>query len=261
MRKILIIEDNDALRYVISLRLKYAGFSTETVTGVNEAKEYLKKERPLIVCTDVNLWDGNGLLLLSYIKRNNPTLPVLVMSSYEKDEYEDQAKRLGAECCLDKSEGSFMVESIIDYANNSLAVEEKIFQYRIMYISDSEERILEMERIFGKTEIRVLSIRNQILAEDLLIKKIGVQVILCDADIEEGGALKLLHTFRYDSFFKMVCKEVPPCIVLVDETESSRERYISAGAEDVISRSNDQGAIVQKIREVIVAWNNKNSNS
>ena len=44
MRKILIIEDNDALRYMISLRLKYAGFPTETVTGVNEAKEYLKKE-------------------------------------------------------------------------------------------------------------------------------------------------------------------------------------------------------------------------
>lgn len=46
MRKILIIEDNDALRYMISLRLKYAGFPTETVTGVNEAKEYLKKNAP-----------------------------------------------------------------------------------------------------------------------------------------------------------------------------------------------------------------------
>ena len=138
MRKILIIEDNDALRYMISLRLKYAGFPTETVTGVNEAKEYLKKECPLIVCTDVKLWDGNGLLLLSYIKRNYPALPVLVMSSYERDEYEAQAKRLGAESYIDKSEGTLMMETIINYANSFLPAEEKVFRYRILYISDSE---------------------------------------------------------------------------------------------------------------------------
>lgn len=251
MRKILIIEDNDALRYMISLRLKYAGFPTETVTGVNEAKEYLKKECPLIVCTDVKLWDGNGLLLLSYIKRNYPALPVLVMSSYERDEYEAQAKRLGAESYIDKSEGTLMMETIINYANSFLPAEEKVFRYRILYISDSEKQIAEMQTNFAETEFRILGIRNQILAEDLVIKNIGVQLILCDANTELGGAMNLLYTFRNHSLFKRFCEEIPPCFVIADNATDDRERYISAGAEDVIFVPKDKGSIVRKVREFI----------
>ena len=74
------------------------------------------------------------------------------MSSYERDEYEAQAKRLGAESYIDKSEGTLMMETIINYANSFLPAEEKVFRYRILYISDSEEQIAEMQTNFAETE-------------------------------------------------------------------------------------------------------------
>ena len=39
---------------------------------------------------------------------------------------------------IDKSEGTLMMETIINYANSFLPAEEKVFRYRILYISDSE---------------------------------------------------------------------------------------------------------------------------
>ena len=84
---VLLVEDDDHLRIVLSESLKNEGFSIIGVSNLKEARSYLSYNVPGIVLLDIQLPDGNGLDLFHSLRNKESTnqVPVVVITGTDKE--------------------------------------------------------------------------------------------------------------------------------------------------------------------------------
>jgi two-component system nitrogen regulation response regulator GlnG len=79
--KILLVDDDAAIRMVVTEALKRDGHEVRTAGSVAEQVALLESFVPDVLITDVVLPDGNGLDLVPAILAQRPDLPVIVLSA------------------------------------------------------------------------------------------------------------------------------------------------------------------------------------
>lgn len=80
MQKILIVEDDKALSNGIALALKSEGYIFVQTFDLAQARDAMKDQEISLVILDLNLPDGNGLVLLSEIKEKME-IPVMILTA------------------------------------------------------------------------------------------------------------------------------------------------------------------------------------
>lgn len=81
MKKILIVEDDEAIRMGLNYYLKQESFEVVESQNAKEAIEKLKEEKEIVLCLlDVNLPDKNGFTLLKEI-REFSKVPVIFLTA------------------------------------------------------------------------------------------------------------------------------------------------------------------------------------
>ena len=107
---ILIVDDEQDIRDLVSGVLEDEGFTTRTAADSHEALQALADRRPSLALLDVWLQGSklDGLQLLEEIKRRDPTLPVLIISGHGNLDTAVAAIRQGA---VDFIEKPFEAES------------------------------------------------------------------------------------------------------------------------------------------------------
>ncbi len=78
--KILIIEDNTALREELSVLLKNSGYETECITDFSNSAEQLSSSSADLILLDINLPNVNGETLLQNYRKQSST-PVIMLTS------------------------------------------------------------------------------------------------------------------------------------------------------------------------------------
>ncbi len=96
-QKILLVEDEEAVRKVIREVLLENGYIVTSCKTLQEARDALKEKGPFdLLLSDVVLPDGSGVDLASELRKTNPTVSILLMSGYvDKRVKEEEIKRLG----------------------------------------------------------------------------------------------------------------------------------------------------------------------
>ncbi|MDX5984887.1 nitrogen regulation protein NR(I) [Sphingomonas echinoides] len=79
--RILVVDDDAAIRTVVGQALKRDGHRVIVVATIAEAEMQLAATAPDVLVTDVVLPDGNGLDLVERVVRAHPGLPVIVLSA------------------------------------------------------------------------------------------------------------------------------------------------------------------------------------
>lgn len=87
MKTVLVIEDEDIVRRVITRRLLRSGCQVLEAANAREALEHVQQRgvRPDLVITDVLLPDLDGQALLQKIRTHQPNARALFMSGYSAD--------------------------------------------------------------------------------------------------------------------------------------------------------------------------------
>jgi DNA-binding NtrC family response regulator len=100
--RVLIVEDDEAVRLTIINFLEHKGF--ETIGGQNceEAERYLQSFRPDVAILDYNLPDGNALDLMSRLHAVDSSMPIIILTGYGSIDLAVQAVKQGAEQFLTK---------------------------------------------------------------------------------------------------------------------------------------------------------------
>ena len=80
-KTILVAEDDQAIRTVLSQALKRSGYAVQTTESITELWHWVKQGKGDLIITDVALPDGNGLEILPQIKSLRNDLDVIVMSA------------------------------------------------------------------------------------------------------------------------------------------------------------------------------------
>ena len=90
----LVVDDETVLAEMVSLALRYEGWSVATAHDGASALATAKAQRPDVVVLDVMLPDMSGLDVLAKLRAINPRLPVLFLTA--KDALEDRLAGLSA---------------------------------------------------------------------------------------------------------------------------------------------------------------------
>lgn len=99
-QRILIVEDEDKLRRVLSLHLQGEGFETDEARTAEEALPLA--DRAGLVLTDLRLPTVDGLTLMERLRLTAPATPVVVMTAYGSVEVAVEAMKRGAADFLPK---------------------------------------------------------------------------------------------------------------------------------------------------------------
>jgi len=97
-KKILVIEDEKTLRFLLNQTLAEEGFEVEEAIDGEEGIQKLKESKPDLILLDLLLPGIDGFEVLSRIKRDSDSesIPVIILSNLGQEEEVERGLKLGA---------------------------------------------------------------------------------------------------------------------------------------------------------------------
>ncbi|MBI3356611.1 MAG: sigma-54-dependent Fis family transcriptional regulator [Nitrospirae bacterium] len=117
MEKILVVDDEQSLREVLSIMLKRAGYVVTSVADGEEAIDHLNKEIFDLVITDLRMPKVDGMDVLKAVKSASPETVVLVITAFASADSAVEAMKQGAYDYLTKP---FQVDEVQLIIRNAL---------------------------------------------------------------------------------------------------------------------------------------------
>jgi DNA-binding response OmpR family regulator len=121
-KRILLVEDDDALASVYLLRIQAEGFDVRRVTNGEDALAAALDYRPDLVLLDVMMPKVSGFEVLD-ILRNTPetaNLKIIILTALSQDSDKKRAEELGADDYLVKSQ--VVIADVIDRIKQHLGM-------------------------------------------------------------------------------------------------------------------------------------------
>lgn len=93
---VLIVDDDDSVRFVLERTLRHDGYSIDTAAGGGEAIEKLSRGRYALVLLDLNMCPIDGLQVLSTLRQQAGHTVVIILTAHGSLESAVEGIRLGA---------------------------------------------------------------------------------------------------------------------------------------------------------------------
>jgi len=146
LRKILVIDDEQNIRKMLTRVLSPEGFIVKEANNGLEALKRLQEENYSLVLLDLKMPGLNGIETLKEIRENDLNLPVIMMSAYGSIPEAVEAMKLGA---LDYLIKPFDIEEL------KIIIKRAIKQYELevenIYYREEEEKRFNFDEIIGKS--------------------------------------------------------------------------------------------------------------
>lgn len=82
MSTILLVDDDPDILKLVSLRLSAAGYGVQAVDSGEKALAALAASRPELIITDLKMGGMDGLSLFDEVRKQAPTLPVIILTAH-----------------------------------------------------------------------------------------------------------------------------------------------------------------------------------
>ena len=112
--KVLVVEDDPNLREAIVDSLMLKGHQVQDACNGSEAVKIIAQSSLDIILSDINMPEMDGLELLAHVKKNQPWLPIILMTAYGDVGQAVKAMQLGANDYLMKP---FEVQELLSLIN------------------------------------------------------------------------------------------------------------------------------------------------
>ncbi len=101
MAKILVVDDEEHIRYLYSEELSEAGYEVVTHDSGDGILEKIEEEKPDLIVLDIKMGEYNGLDILQQIRNKYYDLPVILCTAY--DTFKEDIKSIAADFYVIKS--------------------------------------------------------------------------------------------------------------------------------------------------------------
>ncbi|MFM8550955.1 MAG: sigma-54-dependent transcriptional regulator [Nitrospiraceae bacterium] len=152
VEKILIVDDEQSMRDVLSIMLKRAGYSVTVAADGEEALVQLGKDIFDLVITDLKMPKVGGLDVLKAVKDSSPDTVVLVVTAFASTETAVEAMKRGA----------------YDYVTKPFQIDE----VQLIIRNALEKRRLSTENMLLKRELASQSSFAQIVGQSDVMQKV-----------------------------------------------------------------------------------------
>jgi DNA-binding NarL/FixJ family response regulator len=104
---VLIIDDHPLVRDGVRKSLTAAGFNcVGEASSLKEAIAMIALHNPDVITVDLNLPDGSGLEIISWARKNSPTIAIIVLSLEDNLDFVSAASQSGAQAFISKSQSA-----------------------------------------------------------------------------------------------------------------------------------------------------------
>lgn len=94
--KVLVVDDEEAIREVVSTMLESKGYQCTVAHNGRMAQEQIKKETPDLVLSDMIMPEMDGIKLLEWVREYDPDVPVIMVTAIHDISTALEAIRRGA---------------------------------------------------------------------------------------------------------------------------------------------------------------------
>ena len=101
-RTLLIVEDDKSFLQRLARAMEARGFAVRTAESVSDGLQEVEKSAPAFAVVDMRLGDGNGLDVVSALKRKRPDARTIVLTGYGNIATAVNAVKIGAVDYLSK---------------------------------------------------------------------------------------------------------------------------------------------------------------
>jgi two-component system NtrC family response regulator len=168
--KILVVEDDVALRRVIQAQLAQMGFQVSAAEDVPRALDLLRSDLYDLVLTDLNLPGLSGLELLKTVRAECPETVVILMTAFGTIETAVQAMKNGAYDYLTKPLHPYELRALV-----SRALERRRLIEEVRILRSAIDSKFGFDGILGHSKVllQVLDAAAHVAATDATVLVLG----------------------------------------------------------------------------------------
>ena len=115
---VLVVDDDEQIEVAVRRVFDRAGYRTSGAENAEQALGLMDEAKFDLVIADIVMDGMDGVGLLGEIKKRNKALPVVLVTAFSKEEYEERARREGAYAYLRKPVSR---EELLSVAGDALA--------------------------------------------------------------------------------------------------------------------------------------------
>jgi DNA-binding NtrC family response regulator len=145
--RILVVDDEKSMCQFLSIMLRKEGYQITAVDNGKKAIEAIRNQRYDVVLTDIRMSGMDGIEVLKEIKKQDPTIPVVIMTAYASQKTAIEAVNQGAFHYLIKHAKNEEIKMVVRNALDMKRVrrENQILKKQLKKTSD-------LKTIIGKSE-------------------------------------------------------------------------------------------------------------
>ena len=117
-RRILVADDEDSYREILSSQLTLAGYEVVLAADGDEAVSSLKQKKFDLALLDIRMPKQDGIQVLKFISQNCPATRSIMLTGFADLELAMEAKELGAVDFIDKP---FSLDDILSSIRQAIA--------------------------------------------------------------------------------------------------------------------------------------------
>jgi len=198
-KKVLIVEDEDALASVLLAKFKLEKFEVQVAVNGEEGLEKIKAWQPDLILLDIIMPKMNGYEVMENLQKNDNKIPIIIISNSGQDVELEKIKKLGAIDYIIKTQ--INPEEVVAKVKNVLNdltgyVNEKVEKINYGYGQAVEEENL-------KGGVKVLLVEDDSFLRDICYKKLIKEGFNTIAAVNGEDAVKKIGDFK-------------PAVVLLD---------------------------------------------
>lgn len=157
--KILFVDDEEHLRFAAKQSLELEGLEVACFASAREALEYVSREFPGVLVTDIRLPDLDGLSLMQKVLEIDPQFPVILITGHGDVELAVNSMRDGA---YDFVEKPFPPSRLVDTVRRALDKRQLTLENRILRRQIGARETVEA-RLHGRSQA-IRTVRDQVRA-------------------------------------------------------------------------------------------------
>jgi putative nucleotidyltransferase with HDIG domain len=192
LERILVVDDEEAIREVVSTMLESKGYRCTAVSNGRAAQEQVKKSTPDLVLSDMIMPEMDGIKLLDWLREYDPEVPVIMVTAIHDISTALEAIRRGAYDYIlkpfEKDQLFLGVGRALQHRR--LVAENRSYQLQLEH--QVEERTAELTRTLDQLE----------RSYDDTLEALGSALDLKDAETEG-------HCQRVTAFTISIAKAMP----------------------------------------------------
>ena len=189
---ILVVDDEEAIREVVSTMLESKGYHCTAVSNGRAAQEFVRKQTPDLVLSDMIMPEMDGIKLLEWLRNFDPEIPVIIVTAIHDISTALEAIRRGAYDYILKP---FEKDQLFHGVGRAL-------QPRRLVIENRNYQVSLQHQVDDKTAQLQTALAQLEQSYDDTLEALGSALDLKDAETEG-------HCQRVTAFTISIAKTVP----------------------------------------------------